>query len=363
MKRTHLYYFDYLRIFAAFSVVFMHSAAGPYNGGFTGGWEALNVFISLAYTAVPLFFMMSGFLLLSSEKTGSFSVLVEERLPRLVLPLASWSLVYVLWGLYQQGGLTLRAIASGMFHGLNAPAWVHLWFLYTLIIFYLLSPLLYRLLGRLNSLGHGLLFGLLVGVNLVIMVLPLLPREYTYLLDWSVSTQYHIFFGHLCSFLLGYYLGRMEKRIPNFLLSLLGLGLWIAIILGTRVYSFRTGVLSSVFFQQHAGYEVALAACIFLLCKQNLNRKPATRLLLPSSQLMFGVYLIHCLILSILFTLGLNPTGLADALGLAVAVYFISYFAVKTLASLRGLSYLFTGISFPAACKSCNWFAAFRKKS
>ena len=59
-ERPHVDYFDGLRIFAALCVIFMHTAAGPLRAGVNTDWHLLNVCTSLAFTAVPLFFMMSG---------------------------------------------------------------------------------------------------------------------------------------------------------------------------------------------------------------------------------------------------------------------------------------------------------------
>lgn len=71
-ERAHVEYFDWLRIIAALSVIFMHTAAGPLRAGINTGWHLLNVCTSLAFTAVPLFFMMSGYLLMTSGKRPTF---------------------------------------------------------------------------------------------------------------------------------------------------------------------------------------------------------------------------------------------------------------------------------------------------
>jgi peptidoglycan/LPS O-acetylase OafA/YrhL len=55
-ERKHIYYFDYLRIFALVSVIFMHAASAPLRAGVGGtDWQLTSVFTSLAFTAVPLF--------------------------------------------------------------------------------------------------------------------------------------------------------------------------------------------------------------------------------------------------------------------------------------------------------------------
>lgn len=105
-ERPHVDYFDGLRIFAALCVIFMHTAAGPLRAGVNTDWHLLNVCTSLAFTAVPLFFMMSGYLLMTSRKTADISVLLRHRLPRLVVPLAGWTVVAVLWQMFLAHTLT-----------------------------------------------------------------------------------------------------------------------------------------------------------------------------------------------------------------------------------------------------------------
>ena len=109
-ERPHVDYFDGLRIFAALCVIFMHTAAGPLRAGVNTDWHLLNVCTSLAFTAVPLFFMMSGYLLMTSRKTADISVLLHHRLPRLVVPLAGWTVVAVLWQALPGHTLTPGAI-------------------------------------------------------------------------------------------------------------------------------------------------------------------------------------------------------------------------------------------------------------
>lgn len=151
-ERPHVDYFDGLRIFAALCVIFMHTAAGPLRAGVNTDWHLLNVCTSLAFTAVPLFFMMSGYLLMTSRKTADISVLLRHRLPRLVVPLAGWTVVAVLWQMFLAHTLTPGAIWAQLVTALHGPVMVHFWYLYTLIALYALSPILY---GGIQVLGKS----------------------------------------------------------------------------------------------------------------------------------------------------------------------------------------------------------------
>ena len=113
-EREHIYYFDYLRIFAFVSVIFMHTAAMPLRAGINGNWYVTNVVTCLAFTAVPLFFMMSGFLLMTSKKTEDVSIMIKNRLPRLIVPLVFWTTVAVIWLLLANDQLTIKEFLKSM---------------------------------------------------------------------------------------------------------------------------------------------------------------------------------------------------------------------------------------------------------
>ena len=134
----HIYYFDYIRIIAAICVIFMHAAAGPLRGDINLNWQFTNAVTSFAFTAVPLFFMMSGYLLVSSKKTLDISVLLKKRLPRLVLPLIGWTVVAVLWSMYLARDFSIASLYNRITSSFTTPASVHMWYMYTLIAIYLI---------------------------------------------------------------------------------------------------------------------------------------------------------------------------------------------------------------------------------
>ena len=139
-KREHIYYFDYLRIIAAISVIYMHVAALPLRDEINMQWQMMNICTSFAFTAVPLFFMISGYLLLSDPKTKDITILLKKRIPRLIIPLAGWTIVAVLWLAFSETGLTVHAVAEQLVSALNTPVMIHFWYMYTIIAVYLISP-------------------------------------------------------------------------------------------------------------------------------------------------------------------------------------------------------------------------------
>lgn len=296
-ERPHVDYFDGLRIFAALCVIFMHTAAGPLRAGVNTDWHLLNVCTSLAFTAVPLFFMMSGYLLMTSRKTADISVLLRHRLPRLVVPLAGWTVVAVLWQMFLAHTLTPGAI----------------WAQYV---------------------------------------------------DLDIFDKLKIFGGHMATFVLGYLLGSYEKETPNWLLALGAVVLLAVISVGTWVRTVRTGEFNQSFQNQSAGFEIVLASCIFLLCKQTCNRPPRAWVKAvtgPVVALSMAIYLMHNIFLSMLFSVGVSVHSFGSTVGVTLLAFAACFVVTKTVATIRPLCYLATGKTYAEACRSCNWVYTFRR--
>lgn len=362
-KREHLYSFDYLRMLACLCVVFMHTASGPLTRFGGTGWRILNTATSFSFCAVPLFFMMSGYLLLSSRKTSSVSVLFRQRLPRLVIPLVSWSVIAVLW-LSFRDGFTFAGFAKRLVSGVGSPVMVHFWFMYTLIALYLISPFLYGAVHSLDRKGHVLLAVLCVAAVAVNAVLALVPYDkYICFIPGSVR-QLLFFDGHIAAFILGYYLGSLKKKIPSALLAAAGLADLALITVMTDVVSAENGAYTQTWQMQNSFFEVFLAACVFLLFKQNLNRtgRFISRIATPVSTLAFPVYLMHNVLLSVLISYGVFTGGTINTFLFTLIIFALCIVFLKTVSSIPVVSYLLCGVPFRQACESCNWLFTFRRK-
>lgn len=315
----HIDAFDWLRFFAMSAVIFMHVASGPLRNPGGLGWMLLNPFVSLAFTAVPLFFMISGYLLMTSAKTADISSL-KTRLPRLIVPLVFWSVIACAWEAWRDGQ-SLLWLGNKLISMIRGPVAIHFWFMYTLIALYLISPFLYRCFHNLPADGRKWLAVLLGLIILQSMVSLALPEKFAVFASVKPLEELRLFGGHICAFLMGWLLGTVERKIPNLWLILAALADWAIITAGTWYLTNSTGEYAARFQNQAGGFELVLAACLFLLARQNLNRSP--KLLKFFAPLTFGIYLMHNILNSMLSHWGLVPSGFTTT-------------CLKTLAVLAG---------------------------
>ena len=359
-QKTHIHYFDYLRVIGAVSVIYMHVVSSLLRGEVNLQWHLADLLTSFAFTAVPLFLMMSGYLTLSGETAGDIGLLVKKRLPRLVFPLAGWSVVSLLYTMYSNKTWSVQTFLDGLLSALSTPNMIHYWYMYTLIALYVISPVLAGGLRSLDEKGHKYVFLLAALVSAKAMLKAILPNWADRVLDVDLVSKLSFYTGHLATFVLGYYLGNLKKRIPNWLL-MTGAGLILAVIAtGTYVLTVRSGEYNATFQGQNAGFEVLLAALIFLLFKQNGNRPSKILNRVPLVPLSLSIYLMHVTLLKMMYAAGFAVNSLRDALlGTAVNLV-VCFFTMKTVATIKPLCYLATGMSFAAACRSCNWVYTYR---
>lgn len=358
--REHVYSFDYIRSVALFFVVFMHVGAGPIRLAMGAGWHALNICMSLAFTAVPLFFMMSGYLLLTDPRTTDISFLLRSRIPKLLLTLAVWTVVAAAWSsLVNVHDLSL--FLTNLISALHQPAWVHLWYMYTLIGLYLISPVLYAAIHGMNESGRKYLLALVLVVCLQGFAAAAVPAGLRDTANVSIIRDFMLFGGHISSFILGYYIGSLKKRIPVAVIAAAGAADLAFIVIGTWHDSVLAGEYSSAFQLQSAGPEIILAACIFLFFRQRLNKDSRLRRALsPLVALSLGMYLMHNFLLSFMHVYIWNHETAKHVLPVTLIIIAISYIITKTLTTIPAISYIFTGIPFKQACGSCNWIFTFR---
>lgn len=121
----------------------------------------------LARIAVPLFFAISGYLFFSNEKPFNwdfYSSKMKKRLYSLVLPYICWNLIYVIIRLLEnllhlssnsqpvwEWGLSDYIYAFWATPNGNTPIDAPLWYMKSLLLVFILSPIIHYLLNKLGK--------------------------------------------------------------------------------------------------------------------------------------------------------------------------------------------------------------------
>ena len=364
MKGRRLDY-DLMRVCFMFGVIYLHVAAATLRD-LTRPllWNFSNVLVCLFTPAVPLFFMMSGSLLLRSDRTLDLDLLLRRRVPKLLVPLLTYSALVILF-LYVDGDAPGATTALSRL--LNTPATVPYWFLYALIPLYLISPFL-RYMVRDMTEAHWRWMMALWGFTMVLSTLRLLvPFDVQTILTEHWTLNLRFVGGYLGYFLLGAWLDRWEKLPPAGVLAAGTLGLLLFVILCTRWDTFYLGYYSSRFTDYQSLFTLVLASLLFLLSKSLFGGRTTQGKLLPLlAGNSFPVYLLHPLAIGGMQKLWHPLTGKymiatpGDQLLFFGLVSLSCVLCAVLLSSLPGVCFLFTGQNFASAS---NLQSLFGKKA
>ncbi len=295
-EKKRLVHLDLLRCMATYLVVLLHVISPYLNDPTHHGlplWTACNVLAFLCQAGVPLFFMLSGCLLLSDEGTLDVGPFYKKRLRRLLVPFLCWQSLYYLETCLAQGAAPslLQFVRDLCFRGSK----YHLWFFYQIMAIYLLLPFLKRIT---DDLGQRQLLWLIF-----IIILPGTLLRFVNVVQsvvW-ISPFAALMENYIAFFLLGLYL---EKYTPGqyvrwvvygLALAFVPVGLW-----GNRFFS-TPEKLNLIFNEGYSITQYLTSAALFLLvaelCRCHPPRPGTARRAKALSGLSFGVYLAHPMVL------------------------------------------------------------------
>ena len=359
-EKKHEVWLDVVRFLAMFFVVVSH-AGDTFNMNTPAGDSSFyslmgQIWGSLARFCVPVFAMMTGYLLLPTHM--GWSAFARKRIGRVLGPFAFWSVVYCLFPLFV--GLCGGDLATlkNFFPfsdaaACDAPtAWgylklvplsfcmmtTHLWYVYMLIGLYLVLPLFSAWYEKSTD-REKLAFLGLWGASLA---LPYLRHALNgWVLGecaWNDFGTFYSFAGFLGYAVLGSVLGRMRTLSWTRTLALalpLFVGGFLVTFLGYRHAMTVSGGdydkyadLIELYWQFLSPNVAAMSAAVFLVGKKfDHVPAPIARALKDINVCGFGIYCCHYAFIGAVYHACIKPLDLPVAVQLPITS-FMAYMVV-----------------------------------
>ena len=331
MKR--IVFLDYIRVFACFLVILVHASenfyGAPGSTDMAGPQSFLanevdrlwvSVYDGFSRMAVPLFMIVSAFLLAPMKEEQSMWQFYRQRCLRILPPFFIFMILYstlpMLWG--QIDGETSMKDLSRIF--LNFPTLAgHLWFMYPLISLYLFIPIISPWLRKATAKEERFFIGLFV----LSTCMPYLNRWCGEVWGQCFWNEYHMlwyFSGYLGYLVLAHYIRvhltwNRSKRFT------------VVIEIGWAFCTINCVLLTTGTF--------LMFTCI--------KRPQAPKLVTETSKLSYGMYLMH------IFWLGLWVTVFKDTLALptvaaipciAVVTFICCFVTTKIISFIPGSKWI-----------------------
>jgi surface polysaccharide O-acyltransferase-like enzyme len=291
---SKLYWITNLRVFATIMVVFIHSSGGAllhYKDIPDSWWWIDNIINNLGRFAVPVFFMISGGLLLGREI--DVIPFLQKRLLRVWIPFTIWVVIYVLYNNFFERPFQPFKQAFTEYLSMSSRLYGHFWFIYTLLGLYLFTPIINYFIKTANALE----------INYFLIVCFISSCVYLFIKRWfGVEVKFDLqnFGGYTGYFVGGYVLKNTTFKlnkwyyISGFLLT------YFILLMGNYWLVLPNGK-ANLYFQSYLSPNVILMSiCIFMFFKDYLNQEFLPTLMQRLDATSFGIYLSHLLVIKIL---------------------------------------------------------------
>lgn len=367
---------DILRVLACCMVLTIHSCECYYISNYfsTGSVETLDVAAwhgeafwsgiigSLCRVCVPMFVVISGFLLLPMKKGMTMRDFYLKRATRVLIPLFIWTIVYAFYqafkfgeDLHTLGDYSLYILQQIGFFFVNFPGAIgHLWYPYMCIGLYLFIPFISPWVEKATR-GEMHVF---LGLWVLALLLPYYHLAWPEVLGecaWNPDGTLYHFSGFIGYLIFGAY---CRKFLFNSGKSFIGWGLLLTIIgYGTTLFGFLYQLyhlvptadnyntllnnLEFTWFFPQITVAMTTMGIFLLLFRCPVKRLP--RIVSDYSRLTYGVYLCHIMFLTWFYEhliVSLTWPTPCKILSIACLTIITAYLLIKALSYLPKSKYI-----------------------
>lgn len=305
-------YFEIMRIIACYFVVFNHSMIISKNNRLSNFGEWIQLFLLIfSKFSVPLFFMISGALLLNKEE--DIKTIFLKRISKMTLTLIVFSFLYYLFGVLDKNVAFSFTDFIIKIYSDYVSINITFWFLYAYIGFLIILPFLRTIAQNLSNDRFIYLFGLVIIVNTIIPLFEYFYSRgtYGYNTNLLVGYGYVSWLGKECILypLAGYFLdNRVDVEKSKRTIAIMWIINIITILLSCFFTHYKINCLGidgddlqlfrSTFVYINA---FTLFLSIKYICITWEKRVHIfDKIICTISQCTFGIYLVHMLVISIL---------------------------------------------------------------
>jgi len=316
-------YLDLLKVISAFAVIIIHvlsPVVAFYSENITSGeliiYKTIKYFCSWA---VPCFVMITGALLLNTNKEIGYKLLLRKYLLRIIYAIILFGFFYAwLEIIFNEKTISLFQLPIVFYNILTNKLWDHMWYLYMLIGLYLILPILK---GFIRNVRDSDFIFILIVLFISNSILPWVTSLFNISLGIQIQTaSIYIFYT-----LIGYYLSINKKINKKLSLILIFIPLVFDFLISCNICKWTN---YSNEFSYNSPMVVMMAIGIFSLI-QNYTKK--SRLVNQIARISFAIYLIHPLYINIVLKLlKINPLRYNSILVVMILMIIIPITSILT---------------------------------
>lgn len=366
-SRNRVVFVDYVRVVACFLVMLVHASENFYAADASGLAGNVSLLVNesnrfwvafydgtLGRISVPLFMIVSAFLLVPMKPGYTMTSFYRRRLMRVVPPMLVFMLAYTFLPLAWDAMTWEQSLADLARLPLNFPSMAgHLWFMYPLISIYLIIPVVSPWLERASARDERVFLALFFISSFTPFIHKFITPEVWGECFWNGYGMFWYVSGYLGYLVLAHYVrvhikwNRAKRLRIGAVAAVAGMVFtgWSFWVMGTPGVLIDTPMLEWAW--EFCTPNIIIATFGVFLMFSCIERKATPPVIAELSRLSFGIFLIHLFFLAPIAAFFVNGNQAEPLIPVAIAIpviavltFLCSTIAVKILSYLPGSKYI-----------------------
>ena len=367
MEKERIVFVDYIRVIACFMVMMVHASENFYGAdpsGLAGNVSMLanesNRFWvafydgGLSRVAVPLFIIVSAFLLVPMKPGTTMTQFYKHRFMRIMPPFITFLLLYTFLPLLWGGMSWEQSVKDFTLLPFNFPSMGgHLWFMYPLISLYIIIPVVSPWLEKSSAKDELIFISLFVFTTFIPFIRRFITPDLWGECFWNNFSAFWYCSGYLGYLVVAHYIRvhlswSRSKRLKIGLLAFIAgaaFTTWSFWFMGVPGKIIETPMLEWAW--EFCTPNVLLATFGIFLLFTCINQPKAPRFITELSKLSFGMYLMHLFFLAPIASWFVNGNSANPMLPIwivipviAILTFICCFVTSKLVSYIPGSKYL-----------------------
>lgn len=336
-RKERVIFIEVLRVISMLAVIIIHIVASDAN---INELTFINdTFYNLLHTlmnfCVPIFVMISGYLLLNRNKSITIKQIFCKYILRMILILLTFGILYsLLEQIFETRNINIKQIGTAILDVITGNLWDHMWYIYMLIFLYLITPILKIFV---NNAKNNDIFYTIMLLFVVSSCLTLLERIF----DIKFAISMSEFSAYIIYYLIGYYVSIISTEKYKKYISYIFAFMSLILIILSIVYSFTKIEMFTHLWGYTSPLIIIWSTCMFIIFKDkkwNISER-LKRIIFSISNNSFGIYIIHPLFINIVYkVLKLTPSKFGGVITVPIFLLLftvLSYIATFILKKVK----------------------------
>lgn len=327
-QKQKIDFYDSMRAIAMLSVIIVHVTMPMVKMSFgkdMDSWWIGNVIISIFRIGVPVFLLLSGATMLMRDY--KLSEFIKKRVARVLFPFLFWAVAYIVYRWLILSGAKQPHGFDNIYPWLknlcfNEHISLHFWYIYMILIMYVFLPFLGKFLRLMSD--KLILIVLIIWVLINIAFMFSFFRELVY--DNFFLSKAIVYLRYSGYLVLGYYLRRKAFAFEK--MKLWSAIVYLSVVVFIALYTYYSSENShslnlSVYSNLSPQVLLQTLALYFLLTNVRLKNSKLIFVRDIISNYSYGIYLVHIMVIGILYLNGIFWTMGHPFLSIPVLVLLV----------------------------------------